>query len=57
MKFGHLDNLNFGMGLVAKPSQILPAKYASLEGLGDTSNKQILWVLLVLGALFLLLRK
>lgn len=57
MRFGHLENLNFGMGLVAKPSQTLPAKYASLEGLGDTPNKQFLWVFLVVGALFLLLRK
>lgn len=57
MRFGHLENLNFGMGLVAKPSQTLPAKYASLEGLGDTPNKQFLWVFLAVGALFLLLRK
>ena len=37
-KFGNLDNFVMGMGLVAKPKQVLAAKYAALDGYGDTKK-------------------
>jgi len=49
MRFGNLDNLNLGMGLVVEPNQKLPAKYATL---GDyraykLSNKHLILILIL----------
>lgn len=38
MKFGNLDSLTFGMGLVATPGQTIPAKNARFEGVEDATS-------------------
>jgi len=53
MKLGNLDNLSFGMGLVAKPNQIVPAKYAKFDGFDATSTQNISPLLVIIGIILL----
>jgi hypothetical protein len=53
MKFGNLDNLSFGMGLVAKPNQIIPAKYAKFDGLDGSASQNISPLLVIIGIILL----
>lgn len=53
MKLGNLDNLSFGMGLVAKPSQVVPAKYARFDGFGASSAQNISPLLVIIGIILL----
>jgi len=54
MGLGNLENLAFGMGLVAKPSQVIPAKYAKFEGLDETSTRNITPLLVIVGIILLI---
>jgi hypothetical protein len=55
MRLGNLDNLALGMGLVAKKRQVLPAKYATLEGFGQNEASKPKKYLGLLGTLFIIL--
>ena len=55
MKLGNLDSLSFGMGLVAKPGQVIPAKYAKFDGF-DAGIAQNVSPILVLVGIILLAR-
>jgi hypothetical protein len=53
MKLGNLDNLSFGMGLVAKSGQVVPAKNARLEGFDTTSMQNVSPLLVIVGIIIL----
>ena len=53
MKLGNLDNLAFGMGLVAKPGQIVPAKYTKFDGFEDSSLQTLSPLLVIIGIILL----
>lgn len=53
MKLGNLDNLAFGMGLVAKPGQIVPAKYAKFDGFDEGFAQNFSPLLVILGIILL----
>lgn len=53
MKLGNLDNMSIGMGLVAKPGQTVPSKYARFEGLGEGTLQNISPILVIVGILLL----
>ena len=50
---GNLDNLSFGMGLVAKPGQVVPAKYAKFDGFENTASQNMTPLLLIVGIILL----
>ena len=53
MRLGNLDNLSLGMGLVAKPGQIVPARNARLEGFDSTSMQNVSPLLVIIGIILL----
>lgn len=57
-RFGNLENLNLGMGLVAKPSQYLPADSASFQGLDLEvfDYKSVAVVISIVAAIYLFIK-
>lgn len=53
MKFGNIDNLSFGMGLVATPGQVVPARYNKFDGLDAVSSQNISPLLVIIGIILL----
>ena len=57
----NLENLAFGMGLVAKlnPDQVVPAKNASFEGFGEAKppSKKFIGLIVLVVVVLLIMRK
>jgi len=53
MKLGNLDNLSFGMGLVAKSGQTIPAKNARFDGIDSKSMQNVSPLLAIVGIIIL----
>jgi len=53
MKLGNLDNMSFGMGLVAKAGQTVPARNAKFDGFDGPTIQNVSPLLVIVGIIIL----